>query len=171
MKKQDSQPHLKEMRALSIAIGNFIRYWGFRRIHGAIWTQLYLSPNPLSATQLVRRLKVSKALVSPALAELEKWKLILPAQSEDAKTKFFIANPDVFKVIRHVLESREQPLINDAQAKLVELQKKLNNETINPQRLADLEGMIQSAQFGLQFILQMDSPDFISNLLIHGDQL
>ncbi len=171
MKKQDSLPNLKEMRALSIAVGNFIRYWGFRRIHGALWTQIYLSHAPLSATQLVRRLDVSKALVSPALAELEAWKLILPAQSKDAKTKFFTADPDVFKVIRKVLENREQPLINEAQAKLRALRKNLKSESVNSQRLDDLEGMIQSAQFGLQFILQMDAPDFISNLLNNGDQL
>ncbi len=170
MKKQDSLPNLKEMRALSMAVGNFIRYWGFRRIHGALWTQIYLSPTPLSATQLVRRLKVSKSLVSPALAELEAWKLILPAQSKDAKTKLFTADPDVFKVIRKVLENRELPLINEAQTKLQTLRKNLKSESVNQQRLDDLEGMIQSAQFGLRFILQMDAPDFISDLMSQGDQ-
>ncbi len=158
MEKQDTQPNSKEIRALSLAVGNFIRYWGFRRIHGAIWTQLYLSLGPLSATQLVRRLKVSKALVSPALGELEKWKLILPVQADNAKTKFFTANPEVFNVIRKVLETREQLLINEAQTKLIALQKNLKKNSVNPQRLADLEGMIQSAQFGLQFILQMELP-------------
>ncbi len=168
MKKQDPPSNFKEMRALSIAVGNFIRYWGFRRIHGALWTQLYLSQTPLSATHLVRRLKVSKALVSPALAELEKWKLILPTQSQDAKTKFYTADPDVYKVIRSVLQKREQPLIDEVQKKLFSLQSNSNDDSTNSQRLKELEAMIQSAQFGLQFILQMDSPDFLSNLMTSG---
>ena len=95
---------------LSQTIGDFIRYWGFRRIHGQIWTQIFLSQKALSGAELTRSLKVSKALVSPALKELLKHKLIFE-QRIDAKTKAYTANPDVLGVIRNVLVRREAQLI------------------------------------------------------------
>ena len=79
----------KNLQKLSLSIGNFIRYWGFRRIHGAIWTQLYLSKTPLSCTDLTSRLGLSKALISPALDELCKFKLIFEAPAPNEKTKIY----------------------------------------------------------------------------------
>ena len=109
MKKQTE----KHLAALSGAVGDFIRYWGFRRIHGEIWTQIYLSKDPLSGVELTQRLGVSKALVSPALKELEDYKLIL-VRKEDNKTKRYFANPDVFDVIKDILQKREMQLIEKA---------------------------------------------------------
>ena len=106
-----TERNLKSLENLSLSIGNFIRYWGFRRIHGAIWTQLYLSDTPLTAAELTRRLKVSKALVSPAMTELEKWQLVRVLKTDNAKSKFYVANEDINAVIQHVLKIREQKMI------------------------------------------------------------
>ena len=165
MKKQSPTTDLKQLRLLSDSIGDFIRYWGFRRIHGALWTQLYLSPKALSGAQLVTRLKVSKALVCPALQELETWGLLLPVQTTNAKTKYYKADPDVFKVIRKVLAQREKHMINQVDKNLSLLKTHSNTETIDQDRLFQLEGMIQSAQTGLQMLLLMDNiTDFESTL-------
>ena len=67
MQKQE----LRNLQQLSTRIGHFIRYWGFRKIHGEIWSIVYLAKVPLSGIEISRILKVSKALVSPALKELE----------------------------------------------------------------------------------------------------
>jgi DNA-binding transcriptional regulator GbsR (MarR family) len=71
-----------KVQQLSTFIGHFIRYWGFRNIHGQIWTIVYLSETPLSGAEIVKFLKVSKALVSPALKELEMEGLIKKVESE-----------------------------------------------------------------------------------------
>lgn len=139
---------------LSRTIGDFIRYWGFRRIHGQIWTQIFLSQKPLSGAELTRSLNVSKALVSPALKELLKHKLIFE-QKLDAKTKTYTANPNVLGVIRHVLETREAALIKKAEKNFKDLKKSIVNEnsTINMTRLKDLESMISVGSMASDFVI------------------
>lgn len=147
MKKQTE----KQLAALSGAVGDFIRYWGFRRIHGEIWTQVYLSAEPLSGVELTERLGVSKALVSPALKELQEHKLIL-VQPEDGKTKRYFANPDVFEVIREVLQKREILLIDEA-AKCFGKVDACDDPALNKDRLNRLGQMINFAQLAATFVV------------------
>lgn len=143
------------LKAFADSVGDFIRYWGFRRIHGQIWTVIYLSNKPLSGVELTRTLGVSKALVSPALGELLSHKLILNAGG-DLKTKLYIANPDVISVIADVLQTREVRLLDDAQSRFTALSKaplsKLPN--IDFPRLTELGSMIAMARSVLDLLLQ-----------------
>lgn len=169
MKKQDRSLKLKQLRALSESVGDFIRYWGFRRIHGSIWTQIYLSPRPLSGTELKTRLNVSKALVSPALAEMEKWGLILPAPSKNSKTKSYTAAPDVFSVVRQVLATREQPMVAKV-AHQLKIVADCAGEELHAERFANLQSMVKSAQFGLEILLQVDDFFDLAEILKIGDE-
>ena len=145
-----------DLRHLSNSVGDFIRYWGFRRIHGQIWTQLYLSPTPLSGAHLVKNLKVSKALVSPALRELRKYGLIKLAGG-DQKTKLYTAEEDVFSVIKQILESREHKLLQQTKIRLDEVNlqrdKLVDAGLLNPVRFHKLSDMTESALAALQMIV------------------
>lgn len=99
------------LNQLAEQIGLFIQYWGFKKIHGQLWTHIYLSANPISALELGKRLEVSKALVSLSIKDLLEYDLILPVESPNKKLKLYIANPDVFTVILEVLKSREAPML------------------------------------------------------------
>ncbi len=157
----------KALKSLADSVGDFIRYWGFRRIHGQIWTQVYLSSDPLSGADLVRRLKVSKALVSPALAELEDHGLIVPAGG-DGKTKLYTAAPDVFGVIKNILETRERKLVEKSAQ---HCQKLIDIEGASPSGISGLNGdhlqqlseMIQSAQTALDLVIHFASPQDLSH--------
>ena len=161
MKKQ-AKSELKEMKALSKAIGDFIHYWGFRRIHGEIWAQLFLSANPLSGADLVRKLKVSKALVSPALKQLIQFKLIKAIKSDDSREKLYEANPDFLTIIKAVLENREVPMLAKVQVEYFKMQNKLqasaaDNKSIQQQRFQELGTMIGQANLVLNVLMQMNS--------------
>jgi DNA-binding transcriptional regulator GbsR (MarR family) len=139
---------------LSQTIGYFIRYWGFRRIHGQIWTQIFLTQKALSGAELTRSLKVSKALISPALKELLKHKLIFE-QNVDAKTKTYTANPDVLGVILNVLQKREAQLIKKAEKNFQNLKTSIEkqNSTINMTRLKELESIISVGSIASDFLI------------------
>lgn len=169
MKKQAK--HLEpSMNAMASAVGDFIRYWGFRRIHGQIWTWLYLSQTPLSGADLVRRLKVSKALVNPALHELVNYQLIhIVPEASDDKTQKFAAQPRVMEVIRNILKEREAQLIAKAQfcqseltaqaADMTDITNNFNKDSIislNKSRLNNLGEMIQMAGIAVEFLSQME---------------
>jgi len=143
----------KDLINLANTVGDFIRYWGFRRIHGQIWTQVFLSQKPLSGADLTRSLKVSKALVSPALKELLKHKLIVQ-NKVDQKTKSYSANPNVLEVIRNVLSKRESVLIKKAENNFLALKDSLKESSeINTSRLNDLGSIISVGALASNFIL------------------
>ncbi len=158
-----AKSHATPVNQMADAVGDFIRYWGFRRIHGQLWTYIYLSKLSLSGAQLTRLIGVSKALVSPALAELLEFKLIKFEES-DGRTKKYSANPDVFKIIQDILKGREQVLIKNAQDKCELLQQAKNKTEVEVEklRLQNLESMIRAGGFALDFIVNNTSDDSIS---------
>lgn len=156
MKKQE----LLNLRNLAGLVGDFIRYWGFRRIHGQIWVVIYLSDKPLSGVEIVQVLQVSKALVSPALKELEAEGLILPSESENAKTKRYRAEDDVEKIIKGVLKRREQPLIGKISKSFAKLSREATAQSAwSAERLEKMGGMIKTAQLTLNLLL--DTEEFL----------
>ncbi len=104
MKREGSLPELED---LADQIGEFIHYWGFKRIHGRIWTHIYLAAKPLDAADLVRQMKISKALVSISLRELIDFEVIEEVGKSSRGTHLYRANPDILKVILSVLRQRE----------------------------------------------------------------
>jgi DNA-binding transcriptional regulator GbsR (MarR family) len=154
----------KAKNELASAVGNFMRYWGFRRIHGQIWLQLYISNQPLSGAELTRLLKVSKALVSPALSELIKYGLIA-CEEVDKKTKKYSAQEDVYGVVKKVLKSRERELISEAQIAMNRLkaaqEAESNQSDLNLNRIDQVEGMIATAGLALDLIIRSSNEDSI----------
>lgn len=155
MEKQD----LRRLQQLSDVVGQFIRYWGFRKVHGQIWTLVYLSQKPLSGVEIGRILKVSKALVSPALKELEAEGLIFNVPSENSKTKRYEAEEDVGKIIQQVLSRREVPMMNEIQISFQELeQSKSSTDNLREDRLKNMGTMIQLAQLALLGLVSGQGP-------------
>jgi DNA-binding transcriptional regulator GbsR (MarR family) len=56
-----------ELKQLELSVAQFMQYWGFKKIHGRIWTHLFTSQKPLDSITLMSRLKVSKGLMSLAI--------------------------------------------------------------------------------------------------------
>lgn len=148
----------KSLQKLSLSVGDFIRYWGFRRIHGSIWTQLYLSKKPLSCKDLTVRLKLSKALISPALDELCKFKLIREAPSPNDKTKLYEAIEDVDEVIRHVLKTRERKMLEQISQHFSDFKSVAQDiPEISITRTQELGKMILAANLMLEFLLTQEN--------------
>ena len=158
--------HSVQLNRLADQIGNFIEYWGFKKIHGQIWTHIYLSPEPISALQLIERLEVSKALVSLAMKDLIFYHLI--QQTDDSlekKNKFFTANPNVFEAIRFVLETRELNIINNINSEhrlLRELQKIGANGMVDDKKLKHLGQLIDGGETALLSLMKLTTinPNF-----------
>ncbi len=150
MEKQE----LIALQTLSTGIGHFIRYWGFRKIHGEIWSLIYLSKEPMSGIEICNLLNVSKALVSPAIKELEAEVLIRQTKSENSKTKRYEAEEDVIKIIHGVLNRREKPMIDKIQQSHAHLSRQVSQmSSLDSDRMQTMGVMIQMAQIGLQSIL------------------
>ena len=153
-----------EIQKLAESVGNFIQYWGFKSIHGKIWTLLFISQEPLSAIELSRQLKVSKTLLSFSMAELLKYQVIQESGKGVKRTVYFRANPDLTAVILNVLKTREKPMMEEIHSACQQLQEKVGQSDydfkINPHQLQDLGKFITAAQDALGFLMQRTGADF-----------
>lgn len=121
---------------LADQIGQFIHFWGFKQIHGVLWTHLFLSDELLTATDLTKKVKISKALVSLSLADLEKFGLISASYLDgNRKKKYYQATDEVFLVIQGILQKRERALLNAIQAGYLEMK----NHTLSSQPNVQLD--------------------------------
>lgn len=153
-KKTSPYPELDE---LAERVGEFIQYWGFKRIHGKIWAHLFLSEVPLDATTLVKRLRVSKALVSFSIHDLLEYNVIREVARGRGRTVLFEANPDLTGIILNVLRLRERKMMTQVMAAAEHLGKatpeKMAEMKVSPRKLSDMREMVDSAQSVLDFVI------------------
>lgn len=104
-------------------IGEFIQYWGFRKIHGRVWAIIYLSNRPLSTPEIVDALGVSKGLISGAINELLEHGLI----EKQGQVKFggitYSACSNPAEVVRDVIAKRELKLFEKIEENLSDIAK------------------------------------------------
>ncbi|MBU6428641.1 MAG: hypothetical protein KGR26_06510 [Cyanobacteria bacterium REEB65] len=89
------------------AIGSLMELWGFKRIHGALWTYLYLHDRPLDAQELREGLGISSGLVSMTLHELIRWGVVTRVVTAGLRRERYRAEPDIWRAIAKVLRERE----------------------------------------------------------------
>lgn len=155
-----------ELEDLASEVGDFICYWGFKKVHGRLWTHIYLSSAPLDAGQLMQRLSVSKALISLSLNDLLRFDVIHEAGKSVRGTQTYVSNPDVLDVILNVLRRRERKMLARAETSHRML------STLNPERMqkASLQGdridslgrMIHQATNALASLLELATVDLKS---------
>lgn len=150
---------MRELLALEDTVGDFMQYWGFKKIHGRIWLHLYTSEKPLDSAELMKRLKVSKGLMSLAMRELIEYKVVQAAATGPHGTVFYEANADIQSVITNVLKSRETAMLDKALRLTKKLQSvgadSLKKSGISSERLESVAAMTESAQTLLGLFLAL----------------
>lgn len=94
------------------AVGNTIDFWRFKRNHGRLWALLYLRGRPLAALEIQESLGLSKGGVSIVTRELETWGVIHRVRAPGDATWRFVAETDLGKMIRRVIEEREAAFVS-----------------------------------------------------------
>lgn len=147
----------QELRELALQIGQFIQYWGFKKVHGQIWSYIFLAKEPVDATTLVQRLNVSKALVSLAIKDLLKYDVIRVAGKGQRRKILFESNPDLMTVICSVLKQRELKMlenIKESFLKVEALDCSVASVDIDRAKLVELGEMIHSASETLNVLIE-----------------
>ena len=95
-------------QALTDTVGRLIEFWGFSRNMGRIWGLLYLSPTPLHANDLQRRLGISAGAVSMTLTDLQRWGVVRKVWVPGDRKGHFAAEVNLWKMISRVMSERER---------------------------------------------------------------
>ena len=149
-----------ELLDLGDQIGSFIEYWGFKKIHGQIWTHIFLASEPIDSTTLVKRLNVSKALISLAIKDLLKYDVIQVVGKGTRRKILFQSNPDLIKVIIQVLRMRERKMLSQIMSSYKNLKKMKHGEhggvEISADKTSELGNMIEAAELSLDALISSD---------------
>lgn len=153
-----------EVHLLADQVGDFIEYWGFRKIEGRIWTYLFLSKTALNAEQLMQLTGISKAMLSLSLQQLLEYDVVRKAFPDRERGQAYIANPNVMEVIGQVLRTRERQLLGKIHSSYHCAKESLKAEpstSIHPERLQFLGQMVKSSVKLLDSFLSLQSLDLI----------
>ena len=150
---------------LSYKIGQFIEYWGFKEIHGRLWTLIFLAPGPVDANYLIKNLKVSKALVSMSLKDLIHYNVIIETLPKKG-TQCYEPNLDLLTVITDVLLQREAKMLLEIK-NTCELLTRANPKKLAPyataERIEQITHMVETADALFKSFLAL-RPTHLENL-------
>ncbi|MCO4762818.1 MAG: hypothetical protein KC502_14990 [Myxococcales bacterium] len=166
-------PHLSAERAarrldsrvlrVTESVGEFIEWWGFKSIHGRIWTVLALHHEPMSQVEIARTLGVSRALVSSSIRELVGFRLV--SATHDGRNAPWEAVIDVWPTISDVLRSREWMMVESARVALegaieeAEIAADLGEEVAwDIDRMRALLRLTEAAQSLLKILVALRAP-------------
>ena len=146
-----------ELFQLEQSVGEFMHYWGFKAIHGRIWTHLFISTSALDSLELMIRLRVSKGLMSLALRDLLDYNVIVSDHVGKHGTTFYKANPEIINVISNVLRKRELQMLKKTHQSAINLKNVLSkNVKISSTQLDHILEMTQTAQLILSAFLNQN---------------
>jgi DNA-binding transcriptional regulator GbsR (MarR family) len=111
--------------------------WGFKRIMGRTWAVLYLSPEPLTAADLSRKLQISAGSVSMTIHELMKWGVVRKTWVPGDRRDFYQPETSIWKMVSRVFRERELFHIRDAIEAFHEAQRLLLQEDAAARRDRD----------------------------------
>ena len=146
-------------------LGRLARFFGFSEVMGRLYGTLLLSPEPLSLDDLAEQLQISKGSVSMNMRALERWGMAHEVWMRGERKKYYEAEPDLWQVIRNVLNGRERREVQVALEVLHESVDKLKaaEGELSPeerelaafylQRMDDLQAFFQVAQMALETVL------------------
>lgn len=126
-------------------VGRAIELWGFKRVHGMVWTWLYLRPEASSAHDIKEGLGISTGLTSMTLADLARWGVIHRRTPTGERRELFEAERNIWQPIFRVLREREYQAMGEALHSLRAIARALAAETSAPERHAAtrLQDLIQ----------------------------
>ncbi|MCA9960519.1 MAG: hypothetical protein R3E31_10530 [Chloroflexota bacterium] len=146
-------------------LGRLARFFGFSDVMGRLYGTLLLNPEPLSLDELADGLEISKGSVSMNMRALERWGMAKEIWMRGERKKYYMAESDLWQVMRNILGSREQREVQVALQVLSDSVEKL--KTAEPDlcaeeqelaryyldRVMDLQAFFKVAQMALDTVV------------------
>ena len=88
--------------------GRFGTNWGINRTMAQIHALLLVSPDPLSADEVMEQLAISRGNANMNLRESIDWGLVQKVLIPGERKEFFSAEKDIWKVARQIVKERKK---------------------------------------------------------------
>ncbi|MCL4300836.1 MAG: MarR family transcriptional regulator [Anaerolineae bacterium] len=113
--------------------------WGINRTMAQVHALLFVSPEPLSANQIMEELQISRGNVSMALRELMAWGLVSRVHIKGERREFYTTEKDVWMMFRIIARERKKREVDPTIEVLRESVTRLN-------QMPDAEGKYEREQ-------------------------
>jgi DNA-binding transcriptional regulator GbsR (MarR family) len=82
--------------------------WGINRTMAQVHALLFISPEPLSANEIMDELQISRGNVSMALRELIAWGIVARVHLKGERREFYTTEKDVWTMFRTIARERKK---------------------------------------------------------------
>ncbi len=142
--------------------------WGINRAMGHIHALLLISPDPMSADEIMEELKISRGNANMNLRALMDWGLAYRSSIPGERKDFFTAEKDFWNIFRKTLEKRKTKELNPMldmikDVSKVEAQDKYSEEFKN--MIYELDRISGAADKALDKLIQSES-NFLLNTFL-----
>lgn len=162
---------------LSEAKGQFIQAWGtlgskwgINRTMAQLHALLLVSPDPLSADEMMAELNMSRGNVNMNIRELIDWGLVEKVHKPGDRKEYFIAEKDIWEVTKRVARERKkrelEPVLKVLeQVSAVEGDKKDRNVKAFRDSIGGIKRMAQNADKTIEIMTKADENWFFGSIL------
>ena len=142
--------------------------WGINRAMGHIHALLLISPDPLSAEEIMEELQISRGNANMNLRALMDWGLAYRSSKPGVRKDFFTAEKDFWNVFRKTLEKRKtkelNPMLDMIQdISKVEVTDRFSEEFKNV--IYELDMISSAADNALDKLIQSESNFFLNTFV------
>ena len=142
--------------------------WGINRAMGHIHALLLISPDPLSAEEIMEELQISRGNANMNLRALMDWGLAYRSSKPGERKDFFTAEKDFWNVFRKTLEKRKtkelNPMLDMIQdISKVEVTDRFSEEFKNV--IYELDMISSAADNALDKLIQSESNFFLNTFV------
>jgi DNA-binding transcriptional regulator GbsR (MarR family) len=152
------------------AWGTLASNWGINRTMAQIHAFLMISPDPVSAEEIMEELNISRGNVNMNVRELIDWGLVEKMHKSGERKEFFWAEKDVWKITRQVAKERKkrelEPVLKVLdQLSKVEGDKKDKNMKAFTETIGNIKRIASNADKTIDSMIKAEENWFFGNLL------
>jgi DNA-binding transcriptional regulator GbsR (MarR family) len=112
--------------------GEMAGRWGISRSVAQIHALLFLSPDPLTADEIVTTLEIARSNVSVSIKELQSWDLVSITHVLGDRRDYFQARKDIWEVLTTIVDGRKRREIDPTLLMLRECAAEAKRDTETP---------------------------------------
>lgn len=150
--------------------GVFGTQWGINRTMAQIHALLLVAPEPMSADDIMRELKISRGNTNMNVRDLIDWGIVEKILKPGERREYFWAEKDIWKVAMRITQERKRreldPMIKALeQLKDVDGDKKDEEVRAFTDTIGQIQKFAKQAEKGLEGLVKVDEHWFTGTLL------
>ena len=162
---------LKEAKEKFIqAWGTLGSSWGINRTMAQVHALLMISPEPMSAEDIMEELKISRGNANMNVRALIDWGLVFKVHKSGERKEFFYAEKDIWKVSKQVMKERRkremEPVLKILQElSNVEGDKKDKRIRAFTDSISGIQNVVSKADKTIETLIKADENWFVGSFM------